>query len=105
MLPTVVTALVAGSGPKQRPRGRKWAFSRSWTMPGCTRTRSPSMRTMRRRNRGEVEHQSRTERFAGHAAAGAAGVDGDVLFGGVLQAGGHVGGAAAGGPRASGLIS
>ena len=40
---------------------------------------------------GEVDHQSRAERFAGRAAAGSAGVNGDALLGGVLQAGRRVG--------------
>ena len=40
---------------------------------------------------GEIQHQPGAERFAGHAAAGAVGVHGDVLLGGVLQAGCHVG--------------
>ena len=49
MLPIVVTAVLAGSGPKMRPRGRRWALSRSWTIPGCTRTDSGSIRMTRRR--------------------------------------------------------
>ena len=40
---------------------------------------------------GEVDHQSRAERLAGCAAAGSAGVDGDALLGGVLEAGCRVG--------------
>ncbi len=49
MLPMVVTLLVAGSGPNSRPSGRSCSLSRSWTTPGCTRTRSASMRITRRR--------------------------------------------------------
>ncbi len=49
MLPMVVTAVFAGSGPKRRPRGRRCELSRSSTMPGCTRTVPHRLRTMRRR--------------------------------------------------------
>ena len=90
MPPSVATALVAGSGPKQRPRGRNCAASRSCAIPGCTRTVSAVDVDDAAEEAGEVDHQSRAERFAGGAAAGPAGVDGDALFRGVLQAGRRV---------------
>ena len=48
-LPMVVTLLVDGLGPKIRPRLRRWLLSRSRTTPGCTRTVSALVWTMRRR--------------------------------------------------------
>ncbi len=48
---------------------------------------------------GEIDDQSRPQRFAGHAAAAAAGVERDVFFGGILHAGGHVGRRCADAPR------
>ena len=97
MPPTVVTAMVAGSGPKRRPRGRNWALSRSWTMPGCARTARVEADDAAEKL-GEIQHQPGAERFAGHAAAGTTGMDGDVLLGGIVQAGRHVGRTSGGGP-------
>ena len=75
MLPTVVTALLAGSGPKcaARPQlGVEPLVDQPRLHPdrlGLDADHAPQ-------ELGEIEHQARPQRFAGHAAAGAAGVHG-----------------------------
>ena len=49
MPPMVVTAALAGSGPKQRPIAARWASSWRQVTPGCTQTVSSAVRMMRRR--------------------------------------------------------
>ena len=88
--PMVVTALFAGSGPKSRPAAQLRVE------PFLDDARLHAHAVLFDAHQaaemgGEVQHQPRSERFARHAAAGAAGMDGDPFFGGVAQARADVG--------------
>ena len=91
MLPTVVTALLAGSGPNSRPCRPQLGVEPLVDHARLHADRFCVDADHAAKMGGEIDHQPRPERFAGHARAGAAGVDGDVFFGGVLHAGRHVG--------------
>ena len=91
MLPMVVTAAFAGSGPKRRPRGRRCAVK---PLQHDARLHADRIRIAADdapQVLGEINHQPGAERLAGHAAAGAAGVERDVIVGGILHAGRDVG--------------
>ena len=51
MPPIVVVTLLPGSGPKIRPRRARCPSSWAATTPGCTRTLSAAVSTIRRMNR------------------------------------------------------
>ena len=81
MPPMVARFEVEVSGPKRSPSGRTWAFSSSWTTPGCTRAHSSSRLTSRTvlHVAREVHHDGPVHRLAGERGAAAPREDGDAF--------------------------
>ena len=79
MPPSVARELVATSGPKQKPCGRRKLFRWSSTTPGPTRTvrRSRSRSVICAVVAGEIYHQPVADGPAGQPRARAAGNDRD----------------------------
>ena len=91
MLPIVVTAVLAGSGPKMRPSRQQLGVE---PLVDDSRLHADRFRIDADDSPhvlGEVDHQPRTQRFARHAAAGAPGVQRNALFRRILHAGGDIG--------------
>ena len=85
MLPIVVTAVVAGSGPKMPPE-----LAQLIVQPFMHHARLHAHLLVVEADHAaqmgrKIEDQSRPERFARHAGAGAAGMKRHMIFGRILQ--------------------